>query len=135
MNNNNDSYMEFPKTIDPNLFKQEERTRNLYFASTVLMYVNLFSLTFLIMSILSTRNRIFAFFESNHFSLPELTKVLLITTPEEYMFMCIMAAFLLVAKERWEHKKLTFIINIIGLIAIWFSEFFYIWGISLPFNK
>lgn len=127
-----DGYMQFPKS-SPKVMDDDRRTRNLVFTSTLLLYVNFFSLIFFVMSVLTTKNRIFDFFNQSGLKMPVLTYNLLSMKSEEYMLICVVAAFLLIAKERWINKQATLIINILSLLAIWLSEFFYIWGISLPF--
>jgi uncharacterized membrane protein YeiH len=88
------------------------------------------------MSVLTTKNRIFAFFQRSNITLPRFTDAVLTTTSEEYMTMCIIAAFLLIAKERWDvNKKITIVLNLLALVCIWVSQFFYIWAISLPFVR
>ncbi|MCP4652472.1 MAG: hypothetical protein GY858_03695 [Candidatus Omnitrophica bacterium] len=113
----------------------EAKKIGLAVASHVLLYINLFCLIFLTLTVLSTRRRVLDFFETAQIILPTMSKNLLSISSFEYMSACIMAAFVLVAKERFESKKVSFVLNVAMLLGIWSFQFLYVWAISTPLTR
>lgn len=113
----------------------EDNGVNWAILSHVLLYVNLASFLFFIASVLFTRQRIVDFLSSNQMAVPSVTGNILQTSSLDYMTICLLAGFLLIAKERLPNKKFTFAINVVNIFLIWVVQFFYIWAIVLPFSR
>lgn len=103
--------------------------------SFIFLYIDLFCFIFFSICVLSTHQRISAFFHDGLNTMPYLTKLLLGITSYEYMGACTLAGVFLIIKERMPSKTRSCVINAIVLVTIWVTIFLYIWGMSLPFNR
>ena len=123
--------METTNTNKGHAADNQDKVDAMVLVSRLMVYVDLFCLMVLALSIIFTRARLMVFFERTGSALSPFAYGVMSLSPSEWMFGALIAGVLLIIKERWASKKLTLLINLAAFLTILASQFAYVVAVSL----
>jgi len=110
---------------------EEDRQKWQGMLSHMMVYIDLFCLLVLAMSVMATRSRLLAFFEHMGYKLAPFAYTVLSLSSMEWMGLALIAGLLLILKERTSRKGLALAVNVTAFAAILLTQFAYVLAMTI----
>jgi len=109
----------------------DDRQKWLAMLSHMMVYIDLFCLLVLAMSVMATRSRLLTFLERMGCKLAPFAYTMLSLSPTEWMGLSLIAGLLLIMKERTNRKGLALTVNVTAFAAILLTQFAYVLAMTI----